>query len=79
MIGNTQETTTLPFNKKLIQAFDQHIHTKKQKIDLDIIFGVSFYDMSNQFTHHLYTHQKSIKKLAENYKKLTQNPIVIKM
>lgn len=79
IVGSIEEAKKLPLSKKLAQALHKHINGKTKKLDLDIIFGASFHDMSNQFAHHLNTHKTSIEKLVENYKKLTKNPMIMKM
>ena len=79
IVGSIEAAKKLPLSKKLAQAFHKYINEKTKKLDLDIIFGASFHDMSNQFTSHLNTHKTSIEKLVENYKKLTKNPMIMKM
>ncbi len=79
MIGSLEKTKKLPLNKKIAQTLHAHINETTKKLDLDILFLASFYDMSNQFTDHLSTHNINHKTIIENYKKLTQNPIIQQM
>lgn len=79
IVGNGKETKNLPLSKKLSQEFKKHINENTKKLDLDILFFVSFHDLSNQFIEHLHTHKINIKKIVENYKKLSKNPLIIQM
>lgn len=78
MLG-TNETNQLPLSSKLAQALGQQINEKTKKLDLDILFSISFKDLSNQFVHHLYTQGSSIETIMENYKKLMKNPIITQL
>jgi hypothetical protein len=77
--GSLEEAKTLPFSKKISQEFKKHINETTKKLDLDILFCVSFQDLSNQFTNHLYTHNINPESILENYKKLNKNPIILQM
>ena len=79
IVASIEEAKKLPLSKKIAQALHKHINGKTKKLDLDILFFVSFHDLSNQFSQHLNTHKTSIEKLVENYKKLTKNPIIQQM
>ena len=79
VVGSLQEAKSLPLSKKAAQELSKHIKKTTKTLDLDILFFVSFHDLSNQFTKHLYTHQISTKSLVEKYKKLNKNPLIIKM
>jgi uncharacterized membrane protein (DUF373 family) len=79
IVPSVQKTKKLPLSKKLSQEFKKHINKDTKKLDLDILFFISFHDLSNQFTDHLHTHKISIKKIVENYKKLNKNPLIIQM
>ena len=79
IIRNLQEAKELPLSKKISQALTKHIKKTTKTLDLDILFFVSFHDLSNQFTKHLYDHQIDAETIVENYKKLNKNPLIIKM
>ena len=79
MVGSLKEAKKLPLSKKIAQEFKKHINKKTKKLDLDILFFVSFNDLSNECTDHLHTHNISTKNIVENYKKLSKNPLIIEM
>ena len=79
IVGSLEEAKKLPLSKKIAQEFNKHINETTKKLDLDILFFVSFHDLSNQFTDHLYTHNINPESIVENYKKLSKNPIITKM
>ena len=69
----------LPLNKKLIQSIQKYINTNTKKLDLDVLFLASFYNMSNQFVDHLDEHQIKHETIINNYKKLNKNPMIQQM
>ncbi len=77
--GSLEDIKKLPLSKKISQELHKYINKNTKKLDLDILFFVSFSDLSNQFTDHLHTHNINIKSIVENYKKLSKNPIIIQM
>jgi hypothetical protein len=79
IVGSLQEAKKLPLSKKISQELTKHIKKTTKKLDLDILFSVSFHDLSNQFTTHLNTYDIDTKSIIENYKKLNKNPMIIKM
>ena len=79
MVGSLQEAKVLPLSKKTSQEFTKHIKKTTKTLDLDILFFVSFHDLSNQFTKHLYAHHIDTESIVKNYKKLNKNPLIIKM
>lgn len=79
IVGGLKETKKLPLSKKFSQQLTKYIKKTTKKLDLDILFSVSFHDLSNQFTTHLYTHDIDTESLVEKYKKLNKNPLIIEM
>lgn len=79
VVGSLEEAKKLPLSKKIAQELNKHIKKTTKKLDLDILFFVSFHDMSNQFADHLHTHNINTKSIVENYKKLTKNPLILQM
>ena len=79
VVGSFEDAKKLPLSKKIAQELNKHINTKTKKLDLDILFFVSFQDLSNQFIDHLHAHHINPKSILENYKKLTKNPLIIQM
>lgn len=79
IVWSLQEAKKLPLSKKISQELKKHINENTKKLDLDILFSVSFYDLSNQFTDHLHTHNINIKNIIENYKQLNENPLILQM
>ena len=79
IVGNREKTRKLPLSKKTSQELKKHIDTSTKTLDLDILFFVSFHDLSNQFINHLHTHHINTKTVIDNYKKLNKNPLIIKM
>jgi hypothetical protein len=79
VVASLKEAKKMPLSKKIGDAFKHHIDKTTKKLDLDILFFVSFHDLSNQFTKHLTTHHIDTKTIMENYKKLNKNPLIIKM
>jgi len=79
IIRSLKEAKELPLSKKISQALNKHIKKTTKTLDLDILFFVSFHDLSNQFTKHLYDHHIDTESIVENYKKLSKNPLIIKM
>lgn len=75
----SNETKKLPFSKRFGTALRAAINEKTKKLDLDILFWASFYDMSNQFTTYLNGHNINQETIVQNYKKLTKNPIIQQM
>ncbi len=73
------DTKELPLNRKISQELTKHINEKTKKVDVDVLFFVSFYDLSNQFTQYLNNHHIDTKTIGENYKKLSKNPLILKM
>jgi len=79
VVGSLKEAKKLPLSKKIAQELHKHINETTKKLDLDVLFSVSFHDLSNQFADHLHTHNINPKTIVENYKKLTKNPIIKQM
>ncbi|MEI6118783.1 MAG: hypothetical protein WCP92_06240 [bacterium] len=79
IVGSLQEAKALPLSKKIAQELNKHIKKTTKKLDLDILFSVSFHDLSNQFAKHLNTYHIDTESIIENYKKLNKNPLIIKM
>jgi|GEM_PF-1137605 len=79
IVRSLKEVKKLPLSKKIAQELNKYIDKTTKELDLDILFFVSFYDMSNQFTKHLRTHNINTKSIGEKYKKLTKNPLIIEM
>lgn len=79
IVRNREEAKKLPLSKKTSQELKKHIDKSTKTVDLDILFFVSFHDLSNQFVDHLHTHHINTKTIVENYKKLNKNPLIIKM
>lgn len=79
IVGSLKEAKRLPLNRKVSQALTKHINKKTKKLDLDILFFVSFQDLSNQFTKHLNTYDIDTETIVENYKKINKNPLIIEM
>jgi len=78
-VGTLEEAKKLPLSKKVAQELHKHINETTKKLDLDILFFVSFHDLSNQFADHLHTHNINTESILENYKKLTKNPLITQM
>jgi len=78
-IMHFKDTKKLPLNKKIFDELKKHINEKTKKLDLDILFSVSFGNLSNQFAKYLNDHDIDTKTIYENYKKLNKNPLIIKM
>ncbi|MEI6672879.1 MAG: hypothetical protein WCL02_06190 [bacterium] len=78
-VRNIKEAKKLPLSKKTAQALSKHIKKSTKTVDLDILLFVSFHDLSNQFTHYLYSHHIDTESIIEKYKKLNKNPMIIKM
>lgn len=78
-VGSLEAAKKLPLSKRIAQELQKHITENTKKLDLDILFSVSFSDMSNQFTEHLHTHNINPQTIVGNYKKLTKNPIIKQM
>ncbi len=78
-LGAFKTSKKLPFSKKVSQELHKHISKDTKKLDLDILFSVSFNNLSNQFTDHLQTYNINTDSLVENYKKLTKNAIIMQM
>jgi len=79
VIGSLEEAKKLPFSKKISQELGKHINETTKKLDLDILFFVSFNDLSNQFIDYLYACDITTETILENYKKLTKNPLILQM
>lgn len=79
IVGSLEEAKKLPLSKKTSLELHKYINKTTKKLDLDILFSVSFHDLSNQFTEHLHTHDIESKSIRENYEKLTQNPMIMQM
>jgi len=79
VVGTLEEAKKLPLSKKVAQELHKHINETTKKLDLDILFFVSFHDLSNQFADHLHTHNINTESILENYKKLTKNPLITQM
>jgi hypothetical protein len=79
ILETAKKEKILPLSKKLTQDIQKYINTTTKKIDLDVLFLASFYNMSNQFTHHLNDHHISIENIVKNYKKLTKNAMIQQM
>lgn len=77
--GSLEEIKKLPLSKKTSQELHKHINKTTKKLDLDILFFVSFSDLSNECIDHLHTHNISTESVVENYKKLSKNPIITQM
>ena len=79
ILGSLEKAKKIPLSKKVAQRLQKHINDTTKKLDLDVLFFVSFNDLSNQFTTHLNTHGVSTKNIVKNYEKLTKNPIILEM
>jgi len=77
--GSLEDIKKLPLSKKTAQELHKYINENTKKLDLDILFFVSFSDLSNQFIDHLHTHNINTESIVENYKKLSKNPIITQM
>lgn len=76
---SSKASKILPLNKKIAQKLQKGIDKTTKKLDLDVLFLVSFDDLSNQFANHLNTHHIDPESIHENYKKLTKNPMILQM
>ena len=79
IVGSLKEAKKLPLSKKISQELHKHINETTKKLDLDILFFVSFHDLSNECIDHLHTHNINTKSIVENYKKLNKNPLILEM
>lgn len=79
VVGSLKKAKKLPLSKKIAQEFKKHINKNTKKLDLDMLFFISFQDLSNECIDHLHTHNINTKSIGENYKKLTKNPLIIEM
>ena len=70
---------TLPLNRKLSQELTKQVKKNTKKLDLDILFMISFQDLSNQFTQHLDDHRMDTENIMEKYKQIKENPMIKKM
>ena len=69
----------LPLSNKLSHELGNNINENTKNLDMDILFSISFTDLSNQFVSYLSSHKIAIEKTMENYKKLKKNPIINEM
>ncbi len=78
-ITTKKETKQLPLNKRLSHLLKSNINETTKELDVDILFMVSLQDLSIPFTNHVLVYQKEAKNIVAEYKKLTKNPMIMKM